>query len=48
MIEEKDDDLDGCGLEFDAHSDAETEKLLVPKGKELQSWTEEQEKTDGA
>jgi len=44
MADKKDkDDLDGCELEFDPASDEETEKLLVPKGKEQKSWTEKEE-----
>lgn len=47
---EDNDDLDGCDLDFTANTDDETESLLIPKGKELKSWTEKQEKekSDGA
>jgi hypothetical protein len=41
--------LDGCALDFTVQSDEETEAMLIPKGKENPSWSEEEEevKSDG-
>jgi hypothetical protein len=36
--------LDGCSLHFTVASDEETQAVLIPKGEENPSWTEEEEK----
>lgn len=47
MPEEHKDDLDGCDIDFVPADDEETEAMLVPKGKEAKSWTEEEEQENG-